>query len=88
MNNEMTIRQERMNPVMNFVAATRQPLVKLSQYYSNVLGRNVNIRQTLHLLNAQAAFLMTVFPDTTAPVKALCLSWFVASILKCREKHL
>jgi hypothetical protein len=86
MNNQMTIRQEKMNLVMNLNAVVRLPLEKLSQYYGDVLGRKINVNQTLHLLNAQAAFLLTVFPDCTAPVKAVCLTWFVAAVLKCREK--
>lgn len=37
-------------------AAVRMPLVALSRYYSMVLEREINIRQTLMLLNAQTAF--------------------------------
>lgn len=86
MNTELMIREEKMNTVMNLHAAIIQPLEKLAQYYGSVLGRKLNVKQTLHLLNAQVAFLMTVFPDCAVPVKALCLTWFIAAVLKCREK--
>lgn len=45
-------------------AAVRMPLVALSRYYSMVLEREINIRQTLMLLNAQTAFVFAVFPST------------------------
>lgn len=75
-----------MNTVMNLSAAIMQPIEKLAHYYGSVLGRKINTNQTLHLLNAQVAFLATVFPDCSMVIKAVCLAWFVAAVLKCREK--
>ena len=86
MNTELLIREEKMNTVMNLQAVIAQPIEKLAQYYESVLGRKINVNQTLHLLNAQVAFLATVFPDCTMAIKAVCLAWFVAAVLKCREK--
>lgn len=85
MNTQMTISEKRTNFVMNLVNAARLPLERLTEYYSNVAGQRFDLKQTLHLLNAQLAFIATVFPSTTVPIRALCLAWLIAAILKCRE---
>ena len=85
MNTQMTISEKRTNFVMNLVNAARLPLESLTEYYSNVAGQRFDLKQTLHLLNAQLAFIATVFPCTTVPIRALCLAWLIAAVLKCRE---
>ena len=62
-----------------------RPLSELTRYYSGVLERQLSKRQTLHLLNAQLAFLLTVFPTMSLILRILCLVWFVGAVLKCRE---
>lgn len=67
-------------------AAVRMPLVALSRYYSMVLEREVNIRQTLMLLNAQTAFVFAVFPvDGPLVLRALCAAWLWHAVKKCRN---
>ena len=63
-----------------------KPVNWLSTYYSSVLGRKISTKQTLLLLNAQAAFTMTAFP-TEAPfvVRIICLTWFIKSVLACKR---
>lgn len=85
MNTQIIIREKRANLVMNLVNAARLPLESLTEYYSNVAGQRFNIKQTLHLLNAQLAFIATVFPCSAVPMRALCLAWLIAAVLKCRE---
>ena len=88
MNNEMILnaREEKMNVVMNQVAAAvRRPLSMLTDYYSSVLNKKLSTKQTLTLLNAQLAFVMTVFAGCSLPVRALLLAWLVGALLKCKR---
>lgn len=58
----------------------------LAGYYSRVLGTKVTVRQTLLLLNAQTAFLFTVFPaDCHMLLRCTCAGWLVSALLKCRN---
>jgi hypothetical protein len=90
MNNEMTLttRENHLDLVMNMIAmSVRRPLHGLSVYYSHVLERRINLRQTLLLINAQLAFAATAFP-TECPVllRIACGAWLVSALLKCREE--
>ncbi|MBQ9667928.1 MAG: ATP-binding protein [Prevotella sp.] len=62
-----------------------RPVEALTRYYSEVLERRLSSRQTLHLLNAQLAFLMTVFPSMSMVLRLMCLTWLVGAVLRCRE---
>ena len=62
-----------------------RPLSGLTRYYSDVLERQLSTRQTLLLLNAQLAFLMTVFPSMSFVLRILCLTWLVGAVVKCRR---
>lgn len=58
----------------------------LAGYYSQLLGTKVTVRQTLLLLNAQTAFLFTVFPaDCHMLLRCACARWLVSALLKCRN---
>ena len=74
-------------PMLRQTAALlRWPLVALSHYYSAVLERPVGIRQTLLLLNAQAAFLFAAFPVSgPLALRAVCVAWLLHAVLKCRS---
>ena len=88
MNNEMimNVREEKMNTVINETAdALRRPLMMLTQYYSKVLDRKVDMRQTLSLLNAQMAFFVTAFAGCSLIVRAFLFAWLVSALLKCKE---
>ena len=86
MTNEMiyTARKEQ-NTIEVMKQMVERPLSGLTQYYSEVLERRMSIRQTLHLLNAQLALLMTVFPTMSMGLRLVCLAWLVGAVLKCRE---
>ncbi|MBQ9644896.1 MAG: ATP-binding protein [Prevotella sp.] len=87
MNNNMILsaNEMRKNGADNqLTACFGRPLALLTRYYSEVLERQLTTQQTLHLLNAQLAFLMTVFPATSMVLRVLCLTWFVSAVLKCR----
>jgi hypothetical protein len=51
-----------------------------------VLERKVSTKQTLLLLNAQAAFVITAFPvEAPFVVRLICLSWFVKALFACKK---
>lgn len=66
--------------------SVRKALMPIVRYYSRVLGEELSIRQTLLLINAQAAFFMTVFPvDCSLVMRGLCAAWLVSALVKCRR---
>lgn len=71
-------------PAMAAATADRC-LQAVARYYSRTLERDIDTRQTLLLLQAQAAFLATVFVDSPVLVRLLCMAWLVASLLKCKK---
>jgi len=62
------------------------PIVWLSQYYSAVLNKEISVKTTLQLLNAQVAFALAVFP-TNAPfiLRVVCTAWFATAISGCKR---
>ena len=74
---------ETIKSVANIVA---KPINWLSAYYSAVLERKVSNKQTLLLLNAQAAFVMTVFPvEAPFVIRLISLTWFVKALFACKK---
>lgn len=72
--------------MQQLMAAGQKPLRALTYYYSRVLERRLSTKQTLSLLNAQLAFLMTVFPvDCSVVLRLACAGWLVAALMRCRE---
>ena len=62
------------------------PVEWLRTYYSNVLERQLTVRQTWLLINAQLAFAAAFFPvDAPWFVRIVCLAWVASALLKCRE---
>ena len=58
----------------------------LRQYYSSVLDRDLNLRQTWALLHAQVAFVCAAFPVGGAFwLRMACCLWFVYAVDKCRK---
>ncbi|MBO5466347.1 MAG: hypothetical protein IKK92_00420 [Prevotella sp.] len=61
-------------------------LTIIRNYYADVLGCQLNNKQTMLILNAQFAFLFTVFPIECSPIfRIVCLIWLVAALLKCKN---
>lgn len=61
-------------------------VILLSELYSSLLEEKVNVKQTLLLLNAQIAFLFTVFPVGLSMImRALFATWFVVAVVKCKH---
>ncbi|MFC2713711.1 MAG: ATP-binding protein, partial [Segatella salivae] len=63
-----------------------RPVRWFSAYYSAVLGREISMRQTLHLLNAQLAFVFVVLPaDISFVARAVCCGWLLKAVMACRK---
>ena len=71
----------------NMVKLVRRPAEWLCAYYSRVLEREVSMRQTWLLVNAQLAFAASFFP-VEAPVlfRVVALALLASALLKCRRE--
>ncbi|MBR7018678.1 MAG: ATP-binding protein [Prevotella sp.] len=92
MNKEMilTTRQsiwQAMADKMNYFSdVIIRPIEMLRDYYSLVLERNLNMRQTWALIEAQAAFFLGILPVGYAFIlRAVALVWFIIALKKCRK---
>lgn len=62
------------------------PLAWLRQYYEQVTEHKLSLQETGWLLNAQLAFVMTVFPiETPFATRLLCCLWLLHAVLKCKQ---
>lgn len=72
--------------IVEFSNTIRKPVELLSQYYSQVLDRPVDLRQTWLLLNAQAAFLFAAFPvEGPMLLRVACCGWLLHAVQLCRK---
>ena len=63
-----------------------RPIEILRDYYSLVLERNLNMRQTWVLIEAQTAFFLGILPVGYAFIlRAVALVWFIIALKKCRK---
>lgn len=62
------------------------PLAWLRQYYEQVTERKLSLQETGWLLNAQLAFVMTVFPiEAPFTTRLLCCLWLLHAVLKFKQ---
>lgn len=62
------------------------PIEFLRRYYAKVMEREVSLRQTLLLLNAQLAFALTVFSiEAPFAMRVVCCLWLLNALWKCRQ---
>ncbi|MBQ7472470.1 MAG: ATP-binding protein [Prevotella sp.] len=72
--------------IQEFSNTVKKPVELLSQYYTQVLDRPVNLRQTWLLLNAQTAFLFAAFPvEGPLLFRIACCGWLLHAVLLCRK---
>lgn len=65
----------------------RRLLGALRNHYALMLERELTLRQTVLLLNAQLSFVFAVFPmGGPLLLRALCGAWFVHALLKCKAE--
>ena len=68
------------------VEMVNRPVNLLRQYYAQVLERELNMRQTWALIEAQVAFFLGVMPVGYAfTLRAVALLWLVVAVKKCRR---
>lgn len=63
-------------------------LAGISKLYSDILEEEITPRQTLHLLNAQIAFLGIVLPVGPLFVNAFAVAWFALALRGCKRAGL
>lgn len=85
MNNEMSFEASGQKFATIVKMMAQRPVAVLTRYYSDVLERQLDSRQTWALIWCQIAFVATVFPSMSLFLRALCLAWLVGAVLKCRE---
>ena len=69
------------------VEMVNRPVNLLSQYYAQVLERELNMRQTWSLIEAQVAFFLGVMPVGYAfPLRTAALIWLIVAVRKCRQQ--
>ena len=76
-----------LNTIANLIVARLTSYVEvLRKYYSNVLERDIDMRQTWLLVNAQLAFVFAAFP-VSGPIllRAACCLWFLHAVLLCKR---
>lgn len=67
----------------------RMPLACMASYYSSLIDKKLNLRQTAHILNAQVAFTCTVFPvDCPMTLRVAAMAWLVAALRGCKKSGL
>ena len=63
------------------------PIEWLRKYYSVVCEKELTLRQTMLLINAQFAFLATAFPANMPIVARIaCCAWLFYSLKKCNNE--
>ena len=73
--------------VENVKKVANRPMEWLRQYYSSVLERDINKRQTWSLIEVQAAFFAGVMPaDYSLLLRATCCLWFYLALRRCRHQ--
>lgn len=56
-------------------------------YYSSVLERELSPRQTALIINAQAAFIVAVFPvEGPLLLRIAAMTWLICALLKCKAE--
>ncbi len=64
----------------------KEPVVILRDFYAECLEEEISISQTCHLIEAQAAFLLTIIPaDISLVARLLLFGWLVSATLRCKK---
>lgn len=89
MEKEMTLRNSRsqmQGTMENVWKQVCRPAEWLRSYFSQVLEREVSMRQTMAILNAQVAGTVAVFfTFGSVLLHIAAVAWFVISLLQCRK---
>ena len=70
----------------NVKKVANRPVEWLRQYYSSVLERDINMRQTWSLIEVQVAFFAGIMPaNYNLWLRAACFVWFLMALKRCRR---
>jgi len=85
MEKQMTIQSTWML-LENVTNVANRPVEWLRQYYSSVLERDINMRQTWSLIEVQTAFFAGIMPaNYSLWLRAACCAWFLWALKRCRR---
>ena len=85
MEKQMTIQSTWML-LENVKNVANRPIEWLRQYYSSVLERDINMRQTWSLIEVQSAFFAGIMPaNYSLWLRAACCAWFLWALKRCRR---
>ena len=85
MEKQMTIQSTWML-LENVKNVANRPVEWLRQYYSSVLERDINMRQTWNLIEVQTAFFAGTMPaNYSLWLRAACCAWFLWALKRCRR---
>ena len=83
----MTLAQSAVMRVEQMVQRAGNAVMPLTRYYSEILERQLDSRQTLHLVHAQLAFFFAAFPvDGPLTLRAAAGLWFWWAVRKCKKE--
>lgn len=70
----------------NVKNVANRPVEWLRQYYSSMLERDINMRQTWSLIEVQTAFFAGIMPaNYSLWLRAACCAWFLMALKRCRR---
>lgn len=83
----MTWAQSATMMVEQMVQRAENSLSPLTHYYSEIMERPLNSRQTMHLVHAQLAFFFAAFPvDGPLTLRAAAGLWFWWAVKTCKKE--
>ena len=72
--------------IENVKKSLKRPTEWLRQYYSAVMEREINDRQTWSLIEVQVAFFAGIMPaDYSLLLRAACCLWFYLALKRCQR---
>ena len=85
-NMQQTIGNRLKESIRKMTEIINMPVNRLGEYYSLVLERDINSRQTWALIEAQAALFLGILPIGYAfTIRLIALVWLIIAIKRCKE---
>lgn len=81
--NYITVSLNRMSNAI--VEKMEQKATPVAKFYSKIMEEEITPAHTLHILNAQAAFLGILLTAAAPLVCAGCIAWFAAALRGCKK---
>lgn len=85
-NMQQTVGNRLKESIRKMTEIINMPVKRLGDYYSLVLERDINSRQTWALIEAQAALFLGILPIGYAfTIRLIALVWLIIAIKRCKE---